>query len=86
MTDYVLFYFLFLFQGNSSSTLCSEVDPLCMDEPEKTRIINSIGPEISIIPVIVHKNKPPSFKIKLFEREYSPSKDDSSEKVHSIAR
>ncbi|XP_056632872.1 zinc finger protein 430-like [Diorhabda sublineata] len=45
-------------------------------------IINYIGPEISIIPV----RKRQQFKIKLFAREYSPSRDDTSDKVQSITR
>lgn len=55
-----------------------------MESAEKDDIINSIGPEISIIPV---KKKRPQIKIRLFEKEYSPSKDDNKTvKVQSYIR
>ncbi|CAH0559391.1 unnamed protein product [Brassicogethes aeneus] len=55
-----------------------ERDPLATNTED---LIRSIGPEISIIPV---KKKRPQIKIKLFEKEYSPSKDDV--KVQSGSR
>ncbi|KAJ8984633.1 hypothetical protein NQ317_009861 [Molorchus minor] len=51
---------------------------------EKDELINSIGPEISIIPVPIRKRKP-QVKIRLFQKEYSPSKDiTNSTKVQGI--
>ncbi|CAG9832623.1 unnamed protein product [Diabrotica balteata] len=61
----------------------SDSDPLRGGNVENVRIINSIGPEISIIPV---KKKKPQFKIRLFQKEFSPSNDDINNKVHSITR
>lgn len=55
-------------------------DPLSLTTSE-LEIIQKIGPEVSIIPV---EKKRPSFKIRLFSREYSPT--DDSEKVHSYTR
>ncbi|XP_072395543.1 uncharacterized protein [Diabrotica undecimpunctata] len=61
----------------------SDSDPLRGGNIENVRIINSIGPEISIIPV---RKKKPQFKIRLFQKEFSPSNDDINNKVHSITR
>lgn len=47
------------------------------------RRTNALGPDISIIP-INNNNRKPNIKIRLFEREYSPAKDDT--KVRSIMR
>lgn len=63
------------------SSSSSEKDPLSINgiHPE---VIQKIGPEVSIIPV---ERKKPSFKIRLFNKEYSPT-DDDSETVHNFAR
>ncbi|XP_023015933.1 uncharacterized protein [Leptinotarsa decemlineata] len=58
-------------------------DPLRGGDYGNDELINSIGPEISIIPV---KKKRPQIKIRLFEKEYSPSQDDNISKVQSITR
>lgn len=63
-----------------SNSSC-EKDPLLRNTVEP-HIIEKIGPEISIIPV---ERKKPSFKIRLFNKEYSPTENDS-EKVHSFTR
>ncbi|KAJ8965471.1 hypothetical protein NQ314_004116 [Rhamnusium bicolor] len=46
-----------------------ETDPLSIENSEKDDLINSIGPEISIIPV---KRKRPQIKIRLFEKRILP--------------
>ncbi|CAG9817135.1 unnamed protein product [Phaedon cochleariae] len=59
-----------------------ESDPLATGDPAEDDLINSIGPEISIIPV---KRKRSQYKMNIFEREYSPSCDGTFE-VHGIIR
>lgn len=64
-----------------TSTSSCEKDPLTLNNIE-SEIIQKIGPDVSIIPV---EKKKPLFKIRLFNKEYSPT-DDNDERIHSFKR
>lgn len=63
-----------------TSSSSYEKDPLTLNNIE-SEIIQKIGPDVSIIPV---EKKKPLFKIRLFNKEYSPTDDD--ERIHSFKR
>lgn len=53
-----------------------------LKDNEELDIMQRIGPEVSIIPV---ERKRPSFKIRLFAKEYSPT-DDQTDSVEIFSR
>ncbi|KAJ8935898.1 hypothetical protein NQ318_016231 [Aromia moschata] len=69
-------------EENANKGILFQSDPLSVENSEKEDFMNSIGPEISIIPV---KKRKPQIKIRLFEKEYSPSRDETnSTKVQRV--